>query len=280
MPTGQAISFPSLSFKMEALYDGTLEGFFALLQDAIASGNVPDRIRRAHPKSQQRDSSPGLFSEAELGSSLVSGPEQEQKSKAAMEKLRSCSEEAYRDCLQAWMSEEAIETDIIRYAIGLLGSPNRSTVERLRTDRSFGPCQSVLRASQRFLREQDRLLGLLRFKPTREAYLLARCEPETFALPALAEPLKRRFGTTAWAVQDERRHLVLSCDGSHEPEFSAYDPENPPFSPPEGLVPDEYEALWQEYFHIITIDSRKNPELQKRLLPLRYWKYLPELQGR
>jgi len=265
---------------MEKFYDGTAEGFFALLQEALESGIIPERVRRCKPETREAAGTPSLFPEEELGlPELRRGPEQEQKGLAAINKLRSLSEIVFQDCLQAWMSDEPIETDIIRYAVQVLRAPNRTEVEKRRADRSFKPCQIVLAASQRYLREQDRLLGLLRFKPSSEGYLVARCEPETCALPGLAVPLKRRFGITAWAVQDEKRHLVLTCDGLGEPELSSYDPDDPPFSPPEGLVPDEYEALWKEYYHIINIESRKNPELRKRLMPLRYWKHLPELQG-
>lgn len=265
---------------MEAFYDGTLEGFFALLDIALEQEHIPDKIRRVKPAPQEGDITPSLFSEEELGLPvLAQGPEKEHKSRRAMERLRACSEAAFQDCLQAWMSDEPIELDIIRYAVRLLGAPGADQLERIRTDRSWGPCERVLRASQRYLRELDRLLGLLRFKPTKEGFLLARCEPDTFALPGLAEPLRRRFGTTAWAVQDEKRYLVLSCDGLGEPELAAFDPEQPPFSPPEGLVPDEFEALWQDYYHIINIETRKNLELRKRLMPQRYWRYLPELKA-
>lgn len=265
----------------EVFYNGTLEGFFALLQDVLDSGKLPERVRRCKNGPQDEASGPSLFSEEELGfAGPLTGPDLEQKSNAAISALKTCSPEAYQDCIQAWMSDEPIERDILNYVFTLLRAPNNTIMEQRRTDRSWQPCETVLRASQRYLRELDRLLGLLRFKPTQEGYLVARCEPETFALPGLAEPLQHRFGSSAWAVQDEKRHLVLSCNGKDEPVLAAYDPANPPFSPPEGLVPDEFEALWQEYHEIINIDSRKNPELQKRLMPLRYWKYLPEVQFR
>lgn len=269
----------SKEFSMEKFYDGTLEGFFALLQEALETGIIPEQVRRCKALPQEPQGTLFLFPAEELGmQDCIGGPDQEQKSLKAMRRLRAHSEAVFQDCLQAWMSEQPIETDIIRYAVRLLRLPTGSCVETRRTDRSFKPCQVVLAASQRYLREQDRLLGLLRFKPTREEYLVAACEPESFALPGLAVPLKRRFGTIPWAVQDEKRHLVLYCDGLGEPELSLYDPKQPPFSPPEGLVPDEFEALWQEYYQIINIESRKNPKLRKHLMPLRYWKYLPELQ--
>jgi probable DNA metabolism protein len=266
---------------MEQFYDGTPEGLFTLLGEALDSGIIPDQVRRYTSTNQEDKETPFLFTEAELGlPPMLNSDTQKQRGLEAMEQLRTLSEAAFQDCLQAWMSDEPIEADIIRYAVRILTAPNHSIAEQLRTDRSFSSCQIVLNASQRYLRELDRFLGLLRFKPTKEGYLVAKCEPDACILPGLAHHLKRRFGTTAWAVQDEKRHLVLACNGSEEPELASYEPENPPFSPPEGLVPDEYEALWQEYYHSINIESRKNPELRKRLMPLKFWKYLPELQVR
>ena len=41
---------------------------------------------------------------------------------------------------------------------------------------------------------------------------------------------------------------------------------------------DEYVDLWKCYFESTTIKERKNPKLQKRMMPLRYWKHLSEFQ--
>ncbi|MFQ3547435.1 MAG: DUF4130 domain-containing protein, partial [Termitinemataceae bacterium] len=61
-------------------------------------------------------------------------------------------------------------------------------------------------------------------------------------------------------------------------QLATYPAGEDPFSPPEGLEPDEFEALWREYHATISIQSRSNPELQKKLMPLRYWTYLPEVR--
>jgi probable DNA metabolism protein len=46
------------------------------------------------------------------------------------------------------------------------------------------------------------------------------------------------------------------------------------------LASDEklFQALWKNYFEHIAIKERINPALHKRLLPKRFWKYLPEKQ--
>ncbi|MDR2103675.1 MAG: DUF4130 domain-containing protein, partial [Treponema sp.] len=41
--------------------------------------------------------------------------------------------------------------------------------------------------------------------------------------------------------------------------------------------PDPWEDLWRNYHHAINNGDRKNPGLQRRFMPLRYWKYLPEM---
>jgi hypothetical protein len=46
---------------MEKFYDGTLEGFFALLQETLESGILPDRIRRCKPGTQEERGTPSLF---------------------------------------------------------------------------------------------------------------------------------------------------------------------------------------------------------------------------
>jgi probable DNA metabolism protein len=40
---------------------------------------------------------------------------------------------------------------------------------------------------------------------------------------------------------------------------------------------DEWEELWRHYHRTINNESRKNLHLQRKLMPKRYWKYLPEM---
>jgi len=39
---------------------------------------------------------------------------------------------------------------------------------------------------------------------------------------------------------------------------------------------EEYQELWKEYFKHIAIETKINPKLQKRNMPMRYWKHLIE----
>jgi probable DNA metabolism protein len=129
------------------------------------------------------------------------------------------------------------------------------------------------------LRETDRMTGLLRFSRGAGGTYLARCAPEYFILPALAEHFTARFGETPWAIIDEKRNIaLLRLDGD--------DARLEPLSrelterlfPGGGTPPDGWEDLWKLYHRSVNIENRKNPACQRQFMPLRYWKYLPETE--
>jgi probable DNA metabolism protein len=109
--------------------------------------------------------------------------------------------------------------------------------------------------------------GLLRFSPNGEGVYVARCEPDHYILPALGEHFTLRFGDTPWLIIDEKRGISIGR----------------PVSAAAGLAgksaapEDPWEALWKQYHKNINNESRNNPELQRRFIPQRYHKYLPEL---
>jgi probable DNA metabolism protein len=130
------------------------------------------------------------------------------------------------------------------------------------------------------LRETDRMTGLLRFSRGASGMYIARCAPEYFILPSLAEHFTARFGETPWAIIDEKRNIaLLRLDGGEarlEPLSHALAER---LFPGGGIFPDGWEYLWKLYHRSVNIENRKNPACQRQFIPLRYWKYLPETQG-
>jgi probable DNA metabolism protein len=114
-------------------------------------------------------------------------------------------------------------------------------------------------------------MGLLRFCPDEGVYI-ARCAPDHFILPALGSHFKERFGETPWAIIDEKRHLCLSCPSGKQWTIGIY--ADTKTDRPAG---GSWEKLWQHYHKTINNESRNNPNLQRQLMPKRYWKYLTEL---
>jgi probable DNA metabolism protein len=155
-------------------------------------------------------------------------------------------------------------------------------------DRLDPDTEQVKAASFKVIREFDRLRGLLRFKPeaankfiqgnkpASEFCYIARCSPDHFVLPLLADHFWQRFGKQSWAVIDEKRNLVLSGENGKKPVLYQTEPIE---ANKEWQDKDEWENLWKNYHHSINNETRANPKLQKQFMPSRYWKYLTELDA-
>lgn len=226
---------------------------------------------------------------------------------SAAKVLCSASVNAYDHFLYGWMSEFPIDPELIRFAWkvisaartggqgrpGGMGSPEaRLAADRAATDRGDPAVAAVLSASFKVCREIDRLRGLLRFAPGNRGAYTARCAPDHFVLPGLADHFFRRFGDTPWAIIDEKRSLVLVCPAGEEPRliparspscFKAVFAETAgnlagPFKGAMGTSDaDPWTEMWRNYHRAINNETRKNPALQRQFMPERYRKYLNEL---
>ena len=171
-------------------------------------------------------------------------------------------------------------------------------VEQARTDRLDPDTEQVQKASAKVIREFDRLRGLLRFSPVSPAgakstanesphgspldtdfRYTARCTPDHFVLPLLSDHFAERFGKVSWAIIDEKRNLVLLSAYGKKPELYPIKPAEKKrgTAAEHNSTADEWEYLWRNYHRSINNEDRSNPQLQKQFMPLRYWKYLPEL---
>jgi len=174
-----------------------------------------------------------------------------------------------------------------------LSEEARRLAEQARSDRLDPDAERVQAATFKVTREFDRLRGILRFKPVYSAssehsaepagrgsppehsHYIARCSPDNFVLPLLADHFWQRFGKTSWAIIDEKRNLGLFSEDGKEPVLRQLNPEeNMPVN--EAVNTDEWESLWKDYHRSINNEERSNPKLQKQFLPRRYWKYLTE----
>lgn len=143
---------------------------------------------------------------------------------------------------------------------------------------------NTLKAANKVEREIHRLTGLLRFSPQTDGVYIARCAPDYFILPALAEHFTLRFGDTPWAIIDERRSLCL-CKGKGSdariielpPSLSARDEDSKDSTNKRNK--DSWEDLWCLYHKSINNDARNNSRLQRQFIPKRYQKYLCELDN-
>jgi probable DNA metabolism protein len=128
-------------------------------------------------------------------------------------------------------------------------------------------------------REIHRMMELLRFSPNADGEFIARCAPDHFILPALAEHFTARFGETAWSIIDEKRGLCLKrCPGEQAKLLTIKENSCAEKPANDASDIDEWEELWKHYHKVINNESRDNPDLQRQLMPKRYWKYLAEMK--
>jgi probable DNA metabolism protein len=186
---------------------------------------------------------------------------------------------AFDSFIHAWMSELPVEKEIVRFGRRVIvagqgaGSQEekRRSAEMTASDRADSDTLSVMTASDKVHFEIHRMMGLLRFSPDEDGIYIAKCAPDTLVIPALAEYFTMRFGETGWAVFDEKRGLSLRRLPGEQAKILV---QKKTFAVDGG---DEWEDLWRHYHKIINNESRKNPGLQRQLMPKRYWKYLPEM---
>jgi probable DNA metabolism protein len=133
---------------------------------------------------------------------------------------------------------------------------------------------------QKFGREVIRMMELMRFTPNANGEFIARCAPDHFVLPALADFFTARFGETAWSIIDEKRGLKLRRLPGEQAKILTLK-ENFAEENPANLASDtdEWEELWKHYHKTINNEDRNNPNLQRQFMPKRYWKYLVEMNS-
>ena len=211
--------------------------------------------------------------------------------------LYELSIEAYYAALYAQMSELPIQKEISRFvekiknvtssfAKGKVGGSkpgeDRDAATKAATDRGDPDVIAVQKAAGKVGHEIHRLTGLLRFSPESDGVYTARCAPDHFILPALAEHFTLRFGETPWAIIDEKRGLCLCRKNGSEARLISWSPalsadSGPQEATSEKSQTDSWEDLWRLYHRSINNEGRKNPRLQRQLMPERYRKYLTEL---
>ena len=188
---------------------------------------------------------------------------------------------AFDAIIHAWMmSELPVENETLGFARKVLAAADacdgnmeekRRAAEKAACDRTDADALAVLTAAYKVELEIDRMRGFLRFSPNEQGCYVARCAPDHFVLPALGEHFTSRFGETAWQIIDEKRNLALNCRPPETAKIALKTEAD------DGQKGDEWEDLWRHYHKTINNEERKNPSLQRRFMPQRYQKYLPEL---
>ena len=139
---------------------------------------------------------------------------------------------------------------------------------------------TVHSAACRVRHEAHLFTGMVRFQQAQDGSLCAVIAPEHDILELLGPHFLARLPGQPWMIADSRRGRVLGCDGASF-RIMACDPTQLPRDAREAarLVPeseDRWRDLWTVFYDSVNIQERANPRQLARLLPRKYWSYLPE----
>ena len=243
---------------LDYLYDGTFDGFLTCVHEHY-----------------YRENAGGIFHKENYQPNLLGGyadiKTDEKKSQTVYQAIkdkisRSDVERVYRVFLS---SAPEKEIKLLRYII--LGFKNGAKIRSLHGNPIVFDVQQI---EKKVTFEVCRLSGLVRFTAIRGgAVLYSAIDPDHDVCELLAGHFCDRFKNDPFIIHDKGRSKALIANGGewYITEFS-------PKSLPE-LNDDEvkYRKMWKKYFDAIAIKERINPTLQRRCMPARYWKNMPEM---
>jgi len=251
-------------------YDGSLEGLLILARKAADGREAPEAVANAlSPEGELF----ALLGPAPLEFPAAAAPLEapcaaREEAERAASYLRALSGELFDLVLRIWMSEEALERVLLE-ACAEVGRRGPVAIE----DHGDPGVRALVQASRRVTREIHRLIGLARFSLRSDGLWSAQVEPDHNVLAALVPSFARRFGSEGFAIVDVRRRIAVRSLGGQAEAVS--DAAALALLPGRG---EEDEAvLWRRYYKATENPARLNPALRRRLMPVRYWKYLPEL---
>ena len=248
------------------LHDGSFEGFLSAVFDAfrlrLGGARVASRLRHvANLLEESRELETDSVQARRVWEGILA---RAGKEVAAMYRAAFlCEEEDVDDALWKCLRDLFSGTD---------GARGRNLLEP--------HVHAVHAAACRVRHEAHLFTGFVRFQQAHDNSLCAVVAPEHDILELLGPHFLARLPGQPWMIADSRRGRVLGCDGASF-RLMECDPAQLPRDAREAvrLVPeseDRWRDLWTVFYDSVNIPERSNPRQLARLLPRKYWSYLPE----
>jgi probable DNA metabolism protein len=239
------------------LYDGSFEGFLSAVYEAYHGSTKPDRIVCADETT------------ANLLETYRQIPADPVKADKVARAVRSrISEDSYILAFHAFLSCDA-DRAIMIYKYLRLGFILGQAVDCHLQEACVFAVQDM---SRRVIREEHRLTGLLRFIQVRPELYYAAVTPDHNIISLLAAHFADRMADVDWIIHDTGRDTAAVYNRKEWVVLAGMPP-LPALSDTRADCP----ALWRTYFQSVAIAERRNPRLQRGLMPARYWKNLTEM---
>jgi len=252
---------PQHSSKREAviLFDGSLEGFFCILHAYYYHNASPIIIHEADNHQPTLD--------AEEYNVITNFDHAVRVQHGIRNKI---SKEAGNHIARAFLADgDDRYMAMFRYL--LLGFKVGAVVD----DHLQEDCVlRVHKLSRQVGREAHLLTGFCRFAETQGQIYYCAIEPKNYVLPILAEHFTDRMMYQAWIIHDKTRGKAAIYNG--ETYVIADVPRSAQIQHSENEA--QIQDLWKTFFNSVNIKERKNPKVQRNLLPLYFRKSMTEFQ--
>lgn len=249
-------------------FDGSFDGLLTAVFDSFARKESPDMLLAP-------DGALPLFYDV-----LHSVETDEAKARRVWTKLGKSVSAGARTALTA-----AFLTDNPDFPLLALRFISRAVVSTpsIENDFSDPAVLALVKEARRVRGEAHRLLQFVRFQKAVDGTYFSMVEPIFDVLPFAINHFADRFSDQPFIIYDrlrdygyhhdgdEVRRITLKSDGYHLSTGRLSE---------EMMDPDEplYQELWRSYVRHIAIAERTNPRKQRADMPVRYWKYLTEMQ--
>lgn len=241
------------------VFDDTFEGLLTAVYEAYYRGDDPK----------------GFMPDGNIQMSLVDRyvrilTDTEKSNKVYEAVVKKISRESLENAYHVFLSNEP-DKGMLIYTYLRLGFKMGARVNLHLSDNTV---LKVHKVCQRVELELHRMMGFVRFRQVEGGIYYASIEPDNNIVELLAPHFTDRFSGRRWVIHDQKRKLAALHDATGWMIVRDVEEYLPVITQEETA----YQALWKEFFKTIAIGSRTNPKLQKRLMPVRYWKNLIEVK--
>jgi len=244
---------------VSVLFDGSLEGFLCIFHAYYYEGMNPLII-------QEEDShQPTLDTEEYYVRTDI-----DQAHRVQLAIRKKISKDAEYNIANAFLAGEPDRfMALFRYVV--LGFKlGRKLDDHLQED-----CVLRVHKLSRYVgREAHLLTGFCRFAETEGQIYYCGIEPVNDVLQILAHHFSDRMMNQAWIIHDKRRDKAAFYNGEEYVVAHVPKDANIRYSDSEEHIQD----LWTTFFHSVNIKERKNPKVQRNLIPLYFRKSMVEFQ--
>ena len=249
------------------IYDSSFEGFLTVVFEAFRTKTTPEAIIPTRSNTQ-----------IPLGE-CITVVRDDKKAQRVWCGLQSKINSKYARLMRMAFLAQEPQTEMLlwRYTKMVFTQAGEGFFQNMLNEDVY----ALVRMARRVSHEVHRFHGFVRFQEAADGLWFAAIEPDHDIVRLLVKHFKARFAQQPWVIYDTKRKYGVYYDTHTIADITI---DKPGFDLKTGQLKnhvkaseqDHYSILWKAYYDAINITERKNHRQMKRLMPQRYWKYLPE----